>query len=518
MKKINYILTIVAVVFCYSCNKFLDVNPDNRTTLDSREAIKELLVSAYPSMQYYSICEVMSDNVIERNFVPNSTRVIFNESMYSWTDNYDVGTGQDTPVYVWNALYSAIAAANQALDAIKNAPNQDQFAAQRGEALVCRAYAHFLLVNIWALHYDPSTAGNLPGVPLNDEPEKQAIKQYIRHSIADVYSTIEKDLVEGIPLINDNEYVVPKYHFTKAAAHAFASRFYLYKGDWDKVIEHANRVLPAANISEKLLDLPNKEFFEAAAADYRIKYRSVEQPNIIMLVSAMSWWGRDHSTTSYVQMGMSTEHSALFSATSVAGYPATYYRRWVNSNLFVNYTYKIYEHFRYTEAGSSTGYGYVMGAHLTMEEVLLNRAEAFAMKGDLTKALSDVDILIGKRVNTGRTAVAGGDPNPPPAPVTLERVKTFYASTTAFPDLDPFYVANIAPDQMFVLKHIVHWRRLEFMQEGLRWFDIKRFNLEVTHKFPISNQPDIVLGKNDLRKALQIPMEAQAFGIEKNPR
>jgi hypothetical protein len=184
----------------------------------------------------------------------------------------------------------------------------------------------------------------------------------------------------------------------------------------------------------------------------------------------------------------------------------------------VNYTYKIYEHFKYSYAGATTGVGYVMGAHFTTEEVLLNRAEAYCMKGDLTKAIADVDILISKRANTGRTAVSGGDPLPPPAPVTLAQVKTYYDNKPAYPDLAPFYAATISPDQMSVLKHIVHWRRLEFMQEGLRWWDIKRFNLEVIHKYPISGKPDIILSKGDVRRAVQIPMEAQAFGVEKNPR
>ena len=55
----------------------------------------------------------------------------------------------------------------------------------------------------------------------------------------------DRDIVESIDKIGpDATYSVPRYHFTQAAAHAFASRFYLYKGDWNNVIVHANKVFP----------------------------------------------------------------------------------------------------------------------------------------------------------------------------------------------------------------------------------------------------------------------------------
>ncbi|MFR7877567.1 MAG: hypothetical protein ACLU4J_14855 [Butyricimonas paravirosa] len=49
------ILTVgMFALLATACNSFLDVVPDNRTELDSPEAIKELLVSAYPKAHYYT--------------------------------------------------------------------------------------------------------------------------------------------------------------------------------------------------------------------------------------------------------------------------------------------------------------------------------------------------------------------------------------------------------------------------------------------------------------------------------
>ncbi len=48
---------------------------------------------------------------------------------------------------------------------------------------------------------------------------------------------------EGLQLIDDNNYTVPKYHFNRKAAYAFAARFYLYHQKYDQAIECANIAL-----------------------------------------------------------------------------------------------------------------------------------------------------------------------------------------------------------------------------------------------------------------------------------
>lgn len=102
--------------------------------------------------------------------------------------------------------------------------------------MVARAYAHFMLVNLWAEHYDPATAQTTLGVPYVTAPEKEALAIYERNTVAEVYKRIEDDLLLGLPLIKDNAYDAPKYHFNRAASNAFAARYYTWRGDnWDKV-------------------------------------------------------------------------------------------------------------------------------------------------------------------------------------------------------------------------------------------------------------------------------------------
>ena len=56
----------------------------------------------------------------------------------------------------------------------------------------------------------------------------------------------------------------------------------------------------------------------------------------------------------------------------------------------------------------------------------------------------------------------------------------------------------------------------EFFQEGLRWFDIRRFHLAVKRSSKSSYY--FPLEKEDLRKVLQIPTEAIQRGLTANPR
>jgi hypothetical protein len=51
----------------------------------------------------------------------------------------------------------------------------------------------------------------------------------------------------------------------------------------------------------------------------------------------------------------------------------------------------------------------------------------------------------------------------------------------------------------------------------MRWFDIKRFHLPVTHKLHWEGT-EYTLERADPRRLLQIPQEAQRAGVEPNPR
>ena len=254
--KFNIIKVLAFVLLASSCNDVLDEAPDNRIeAIDSPEKIAELLVAAYPDAAYVPFLEPMSDNAGDKG--PSADTGIdfattLNQRMYFWDDINDID--DDTPTYYWNRAYKAIAQANQALISIEELGGGSELNALKGEALMCRAYAHFMLVSIFSKAYNPSTANTDLGIPYVTKPETVLLGKYERGSVENVYNQIQNDIEAGLPLVKDN-YNVPAFHFTKKAANAFASSSVKLpqKGTSNAISASASLQLPARDNSSIIL-------------------------------------------------------------------------------------------------------------------------------------------------------------------------------------------------------------------------------------------------------------------------
>jgi hypothetical protein len=100
-----------------------------------------------------------------------------------------------------------------------------------------------LLTNIFCQNYSKQHSSTDPGIPYTTTPETTLDPKYDRGTVADDYAKIEKDMLEGISLISDAISTVPRYHFNTKAAYTFASRFYLFYQQPEKVIEYATKAL-----------------------------------------------------------------------------------------------------------------------------------------------------------------------------------------------------------------------------------------------------------------------------------
>lgn len=494
-------MVVLGAITLSSCNDFLDETPDNRTVLDSPEAVGELLVSAYPEASYQGFMEAMSDNADDKGIGQYVAEYIPNENAYYWNDFES--EQYETPTLYWGETYAAIAAANQALDAIEAAPDKEKYAAQKGEALAARAYAHFMLVNLFSKNYDPATAESDLGVPLVFEPENVVFKEYKRATVKEVYDQIEEDIKQAELLIRDESYSVMKYHFTKSALHAFASRFYLHKGDWDKVIEHSDLVLGSAP-SEKLRDW-NGQYLEYEASELWAQYTKSEEPANILLAREYSYWSSGFIVFRYslsskkIKEMFGKEISGETRFETVIGDKVLY----AAGSQLLGFIPKYKPRTEALGDNPDLGLPNMIAPILTMEEVLFNRAEAYAMKNDFSSALSDIDSYLLKRTRGYTT-----DDH-----IDLDAIKEVYATVDG-PVLDPYYTVD--DNQKWYIWYLLDLRRREFVHEGLRWFDIKRHNFEITHD--VFDGSSISLPKDDLRRVIQIPEQAIATGLQANPR
>src|SRR5438128_12392492 len=149
MKRFSLYTILSFLIILTSCNKYLDKEPDNRAQLTDTKKVSEILGTAYPLGNYMGFNEAMSDNADDKG--EGATHPT-NHDPYYFENVQNIE--EDSPDFYWNACYSAIAAANQALEAISKAANANDYQRQKGEALVARAYAHFMLVTLYAKPYD----------------------------------------------------------------------------------------------------------------------------------------------------------------------------------------------------------------------------------------------------------------------------------------------------------------------------------------------------------------------------
>jgi hypothetical protein len=465
------------------CKKFLEHPPDNRAKLNSPQKVAQLLGTAYPQANYMAFCESISDNAADKGigYLTNT-----NIQPFKFEDVSE--NQQDTPEFYWNACYAAIAAANQALEACNNAPDPENYRAQKGEALVCRAYAHFMLVTLFSKVYDPATADQDPGIPYVTEPETVVFKNYERKTVAYVYEMIEKDLTEGLPLIDDKSYSVPGYHFTKAAANAFAARFYLFKREWTKVIEHANAVFPGNNVVPSLRPW-NTTYLTITYNELFARYAKDTEPANLLLVETSSLWARNYFTVRY---GMDATVRSQVLGANVTGGPWAFINQLYTAGTNNYLIPKINEYFVRSSVNADIGYPYVMVPLFTAEEVLFNRAEAKAHLDDLDGAIDDLNMYASTRIRQYNHSTHA---------ITRTKVRNFYRTSDT---------------KAGVIETILDFKRAEFVQEGMRWFDLLRYNRPVVHT--TWEGETYTLEANDLRRVFQIPESAKLSGIELNPR
>ncbi len=492
--KIPGLILAMGLLLISGCNNFLDVVPDNRVALNNLEKAAQLLTNAYSDASY-AFTDWMTDNVAYTRGVNLRTN---HQESYAWEDETTDATEPDTPTFFWNATYNAIAHANEVLailDALeaKNEEDEARKRAVESEALLTRAYGHFMLVNLFARHYDAQRAGTDLGVPYVDTPETVFIKTYKRNTVQEVYDRVETDMLRGLELVDDSFFANSgKYHFNRNAALAFASRFYLFKGDFQKCIEYSNDLL-GNDPSVFVRDLTSDEFLNASSSidGYAQLYSSPDLPGNLLLMRKVSLvqrtdFGHGPTTTLFNDLfGLNPfqgtvderENPALVKGENGV-FPIRYQSLFQRSSL-----------------NSNVGTPYHIHLAFRGEEVLFNRMEALIELNRLDDAINDLQVLVDNRYS-GQ-----------PVTVSIELLREAFGVAG-----DPFI-----SDKFILDIYVQIERRKEFIVQGLRWFDIKRFELEVDHN--LADGSTITLDKKDLRKVLQIPASAiEVGGLQPNPR
>ncbi|MBO5579322.1 MAG: RagB/SusD family nutrient uptake outer membrane protein [Prevotella sp.] len=521
MKKYIVFSIIALSMGLTSCNDWLDKLPDNRMELQTVDDVKGLLVSAYPQTHPAYLLEMYSDNTDECVAPDWSEADRFQRQAYNWEDITETGI-DESPQELWNGHYRAIASANAAIDFIESKGGAPEFNEQLGEALMCRAFAIFQLSTVFCKAYNPATAETDLGLPFPIHPETVVGQVYERGTLKELYDQIDADIQRALPLLG-NSYDKPKFHFTPDAGYAFASRFYLYKGDFDKSIQYSSKVLgdnPAAKAR-------NWDYYFSLNANQQIRpeaYVNASEKTNIFLLPVYSEWGAIHGPYLY---GEKYAHSYRItydediSSNGIWGASNTAFKTSVWSNTaFANLFHRtILYKFEYTDLQAGIGYAHAEYPVFTTELLLLERAEAYALKGDLDNAVKDFNTLLAIYMRSPKTYTKAQI-------VNFYKALAYYEPTNATVKkkfADPVYQIDAdGSDQESILQAIMHLRRIMTVHEGFRMQDVKRYGIVIyrrqTNKsFTITGVTD-TMGTDDPRRAIQLPQDVITAGLEPNDR
>ena len=523
-------LMLASVAILASCSDQLDTLPDNRTTLDTPKKIAGLLVTAYPDRTPTLFNEWMSDNT-DYMGAQNSQGNRGGDQYFFWQEQTE--GGNDSPEQVWMLYYEGVYKANEALAAIEDqgGPKNDILRNSKGEALLIRAYDHFILANEFCRPYNGKSSTKDAGLyyATGIADFSAAAEQSNRGTVADVYAKIAADIEAGIPLLNDT-YEVPKYHFNKQAAYAFAARFYLYYEKWEKAKEYADKLLgsnPAASLrdyralqamplskSEQAVKIA--EAYCSASADCNL----LVQTSVSNAGMALAPWliSKRYTLTNYLaETELFQSNNIWGTSSNLIWKPFTVNQGESNFALLM----KLPREFEIRNTTTGSGYLRTLNVDFTMDEALLNRAEAEIMLGQNDAACADMTIWMKNFFNTNVT-------------LTPTSVQTFFKAVPyAYADaakMVPSFKKHISPRftidaegsvQESLLQCLLNFRRIETVHQGMRWMDIRRYNIEIPRRLIGANgKPSKNLDwleKDDPRQVVQIPQSIREAGVAGNP-
>jgi starch-binding outer membrane protein, SusD/RagB family len=438
------------------CKKYLDARSDQSLqTIQSLQDMQALLEQFF-IINRSTPCadETSSDEYYLTGTTFQSLPAIQLRNQYTWQP------GQVFVPYTfqsndWALTYNNVYLSNIVLGNIGQVPRNNSNAVQwdnvKGQALFLRAYSLYKAASIWSLAWDSATAARDLGIPLKLSPDFNAPSE--RATVQATYAQVLADARQAAALLPDQPLHV--YRASRQAALALLSRICMAMRQYPLAGRYADSSL---QINSTLLDFNNLK----ASATFPIRQFNAE----VLYESSMGG----------SSLPLLRKTSARIDSSLYGRYDPNDLRRAV---------------FFFNNADGSKGFkGSYEGNSvpfngLAVDEMYLNRAEAFARVGNAAAAFNDLNTLLVRRYRTG----------------------TFI----------PLTAAN-TPD---LLQAVLTERQKELLMRGIRWTDLKRLNKEGAgiSLVRLVNGTTFTLPPNDPRYALAIPEDIIALsGITQNPR
>jgi hypothetical protein len=310
-----------------------------------------------------------------------------------------------------------------------------------GENYFIRAFAHFSLLNLFARPYSQDPNG--PGIIIRNSDNESTLKA--RATVKEVYEFILDDLRKASGLMQPNTMRGPGYA-SVYAAYALMSRAFLYMEEPDSVIKYSDLVINSGryNITS---DYPNY-FRTASSSDetiWCIIFTEVDDLKKFGSIGSMyysdgnSGWGEEYASDIYrdllEQNPEDTRKEYVVPLLDDQGNVMAKTGTGIRMYYITKFSF---------QDGSPTLSSPVL---FRISEMYLNRAEAFARKGDAVSAMNDLDAI---RQNRGLA--------------------------------DKLYNGSV-PEGKTALETVIEERRLELAFEGHRTWDVYRNKTDMNRTY-----------------------------------
>lgn len=463
-------------LFLTSCSDFLKQEDKDKVIPRTIEQFEAMLhQKGFAEVSWFYMSDYMTDDISENTNVITDAKNYY-KGIYTWQKDIErTGDGNynDKTNAMWGDLYNDVLTANYIIERIDDIVDADVFADRKtylnAEAYFLRARAYLELVNIYAPPYDAATAENTLGVPLREGTG--ITNNYNRNSIGEVYAQIESDLTTAIDLFGKTKAQKSLWHPNQKAALLLLSRVYLYKGEWQKVVETTTKLIDMCpqglyamnrDITSSVIRPTNQEVLHTWGTISGILVDNASEG----VLSDIPKIYRVEGSMSVAAYGVSDELLNMYSENDMR--PILFFKPTEGKTVTGKW------HPQYTSLG---GYAY------RLAEAYLSRAEAYAAMGDTSKAMDDMKALLSKRID--------GD----------------------YTDLLPE-----SNDALTVRKFVLDQRRMELCFENHRWFDLRRtqswYPKEINHKFSYSTSTSGFIGTVTETETFTLRPESPNYTLE----
>ena len=473
--KPHYYIYFLLLILC-GCDDFLEYKDKDKVipkNLDHYNELVfgELIQKATGSELNY--LDAMSDET--DSYVKSSSGIDQNDARkslfkyYTWAQQPQVTIeGSESNDGNWAYFYHKILMCNIIEHDVNEFEDDIEGMKNRllGEVCFLRAMSYYFLVNLYGEPYiDKEQAKTAAGVPINSAISVD-VKTYTRATLAEVYNLMETDLNNAITYLEKGEQLNSAFRPNVHIAKLFLSRIYLYTGEWQKTIKACNDVITYSGA--KIETLEHLQGYKKKQPFY-----NVDNPSIIFSWSTK--FDPIHDENGKGLWRPSQKLLSLYKASQIEDESNQIVKRDYRELVFLfTDTKNDKQHPMKYDNDNRTCYDRAY----RIEEAYLNRAEAYIQLGgkdNIEKAMHDINAIRKERI-------------------------------------DSDYERN-ASTEVEAMQYLQDERLMELCFEEVRWFDIRRWKLEISHVYHDINNPlsihTYTLRSGSPNYIMPIPLEVQ---------